>query len=492
MRLGFIVGSWFFANCILTNLNKAVMISVRIPIFMTLTHVSLTFAIIFVALCFSRIERTSVTLKQTLAMLFITLVESLQLIVSNVALIHASVPLYQTIRSTNPGTQALLSWILFGEWYSWKASLSVLGMIGCAVLASYGDFSRSFLGIFLTLLSCLLSNIRNTAVDALLKGRQFRFFSKDASTAKRQRSAAHPHAHSPVPSLTGAQTLDLPSPHQGEPSFGSNHCVESKPDSAPRKKHCGLSPSGSDSPSFPHNGQPRPPLPSPSLGAVTDIGCEPQPQPQLDVKVTPMAPPDVRLFAYLKAGFSMLVALCVASFSHEPSVLFPPHQVTGSIQHPMRFGILLTLSSLAAAVVTTFSLFGIQKTSALYMQVMTVAKHFVASLFGVVFFGKQLSTLFWVGLIGVSVCCALFNYEVFKQKRKRDEPPTIKQQSDIQFTSPKPQPTHAQTSSSQDGHHHASSPEILFFVFAVMSFLSFVVVVPWLSYRKSKSAIINT
>ncbi len=90
--------------------------------------------------------------------------------VSNASLKEVSVPFHQNLRALIPFFTISISTILFGARYPRKTWISLIPVIFGVGLATYGDYSFSIIGFWMTLLGALLAALKTIATGKLQSG----------------------------------------------------------------------------------------------------------------------------------------------------------------------------------------------------------------------------------------------------------------------------------------------------------------------------------
>jgi len=83
---------------------------------------------------------------------------------------HVSIPFHQILRSLCPLFTLLLSRLLLSRHYPPSTYLSLLPLTLGVALATYGDYTFTTLGFFLTLLGVVLASLKTVLTNALMTG----------------------------------------------------------------------------------------------------------------------------------------------------------------------------------------------------------------------------------------------------------------------------------------------------------------------------------
>ncbi|CAD6574883.1 MAG: UAA transporter [Cyphobasidiales sp. Tagirdzhanova-0007] len=163
---------YFFFNLSLTLYNKFALGSFPFPWTLTCLH-SLSASIGSWAAYKRGYFQRSAALqsREQLVLIAFSTLYTVNIAVSNLSLNLVSVPLHQVVRSTTPLFTMVISICMFKKTYLLQTYLSLIPVIAGVCLATYGDYSCTAWGLFLTLLGALLAAVKGIETNRILVGR---------------------------------------------------------------------------------------------------------------------------------------------------------------------------------------------------------------------------------------------------------------------------------------------------------------------------------
>jgi len=110
------------------------------------------------------------SMRENLILLGFSSLYTVNIAVSNVSLNLVSVPVHQVVRATVPLFAMFLMVMIYRKRYAPETYLALGLIIFGVTLATYGDYSASSYGLFLTLFGSVLAALKGIATNALLVG----------------------------------------------------------------------------------------------------------------------------------------------------------------------------------------------------------------------------------------------------------------------------------------------------------------------------------
>ncbi|KAI9599208.1 hypothetical protein BDF19DRAFT_381873 [Syncephalis fuscata] len=164
---------YFFFNLTLTLYNKAVLQNLRFGFPWTLTGIHAFFGTLGAWLLAQTgvFKPAKLTTQEYSVMVMFSILYTLNIAISNVSLHMVTVPFHQVVRAMTPVFTVALSWWFLGRTYSAMTFLSLLPLIIGISLATFGEYSYTALGFFLTVLGAVLAAVKTIVTNRVQVGK---------------------------------------------------------------------------------------------------------------------------------------------------------------------------------------------------------------------------------------------------------------------------------------------------------------------------------
>ncbi|TKA78108.1 hypothetical protein B0A49_01792 [Cryomyces minteri] len=161
---------YFAFNLALTLFNKAVMGKFPFPYLLTAIHTGCSSLGCVLLHKLGRFTLTNLTSREHAKLYLFSVLYTLNVAVSNLSLHHVTIPFHQVIRATTPMFTILIYRLAYSTSYATTTYTSLLPVILGVAIATYGDYSFTLPGLFLTLLGALLAALKTVATNRMQTG----------------------------------------------------------------------------------------------------------------------------------------------------------------------------------------------------------------------------------------------------------------------------------------------------------------------------------
>ncbi|KAL2358121.1 triose-phosphate transporter family-domain-containing protein [Cryomyces antarcticus] len=161
---------YFAFNLGLTLFNKAVMGKFPFPYLLTAIHTGCSPLGCVLLHKLGHFTLTNLTSREHAKLYLFSMLYTLNVAISNLSLHHVTIPFHQVIRATTPIFTILIYRLVYSTSYATTTHTSLLPIILGVAIATYGDYSFTLPGLFLTLLGALLAALKTVATNRMQTG----------------------------------------------------------------------------------------------------------------------------------------------------------------------------------------------------------------------------------------------------------------------------------------------------------------------------------
>eukprot|EP01056_Protomagalhaensia_sp_Gyna25_P005701 Protomagalhaensia_sp_Gyna_25__5700@NODE_812_length_2564_cov_458_831287_g640_i0_p1_GENE_NODE_812_length_2564_cov_458_831287_g640_i0NODE_812_length_2564_cov_458_831287_g640_i0_p1_ORF_typecomplete_len443_score36_78TPT/PF03151_16/2_1e54UAA/PF08449_11/4_6e19EamA/PF00892_20/8_5e06EamA/PF00892_20/0_13CRTlike/PF08627_10/0_00086SLC35F/PF06027_12/0_0037Nuc_sug_transp/PF04142_15/0_0067PUNUT/PF16913_5/3_NODE_812_length_2564_cov_458_831287_g640_i011482476 len=166
--------AWFILNIVITLASKAMFANFNFPYPMMLTavHFAVTALGSQIAAYSGIYDAVTITPRQIAGLVWFSLVFTINIWLSNYALLVVSVAVHQVFRTTIPLFTMILSLVLYREIYPLRMLPSVLLVIAGVAFTVWGDMEMTFYGGLIVAVGCAFSSLKGLMSQKAQMGSQ--------------------------------------------------------------------------------------------------------------------------------------------------------------------------------------------------------------------------------------------------------------------------------------------------------------------------------
>ncbi|KAI8380909.1 uncharacterized protein BYT42DRAFT_593013 [Radiomyces spectabilis] len=164
---------YFFFNLGLTLYNKVILSLFDFPFPWTLTAIHTLCGAIgsYAFWKFNLFTPSKLGEKENMVMLSFSVLYTINIAISNVSLNLVTVPFHQVVRAMTPVFTVMLSVAFLSKSYSRMTYISLLPVVAGVAFATFGDYSYTAIGFFLTVLGTVLAALKTVVTNRVQVGR---------------------------------------------------------------------------------------------------------------------------------------------------------------------------------------------------------------------------------------------------------------------------------------------------------------------------------
>ncbi|OZJ03340.1 hypothetical protein BZG36_04215 [Bifiguratus adelaidae] len=179
VQISFMDSSWvwlllyFTCNLTLTLHNKIILALYNFPYPWTLTAVHTLCGTIGSYLCLrsGSFTVTSLGERESAVIAGFSILYTINIAISNVSLNLVTIPFHQVVRAMTPVFTVILSVMLLQKHQSVMTYVSLIPVVMGVAFATYGDYSYTTMGFFLTIFGTVLAALKTVLTNRILVGR---------------------------------------------------------------------------------------------------------------------------------------------------------------------------------------------------------------------------------------------------------------------------------------------------------------------------------
>ncbi|KAI8988569.1 triose-phosphate transporter family-domain-containing protein [Mycotypha africana] len=164
---------YFFLNLGLTIYNKVIMAMFKFPFPWALTAIHTLCGTIgsYIFWKLGLFKPASLGERENMVMLMFSVLYTINIAISNVSLNLVTVPFHQVVRAMTPVFTVMLNVMFLKKSYSGMVYISLIPVIFGVGFATFGDYSYTPMGFFLTVLGTVLAAVKTVVTNRVQVGR---------------------------------------------------------------------------------------------------------------------------------------------------------------------------------------------------------------------------------------------------------------------------------------------------------------------------------
>ncbi|KAL1934066.1 hypothetical protein VTP01DRAFT_6248 [Rhizomucor pusillus] len=164
---------YFFFNLALTLYNKVILSLFQFPFPWALTAIHTLCGAIGSYIFWKCNIFTPAKLgeRENIIMLLFSVLYTINIAISNVSLNLVTIPFHQVVRAMTPVFTIMLSVMFLSKSYSSMTYISLIPVVAGVAFATFGDYSYSAIGFFLTVLGTVLAALKTVVTNRVQVGR---------------------------------------------------------------------------------------------------------------------------------------------------------------------------------------------------------------------------------------------------------------------------------------------------------------------------------
>lgn len=164
---------YFFLNLGLTLYNKIIMAMFQFPYPWALTAIHTLCGTIGSLLFwqFGVFKPAKLGERENMTMIVFSVLYTINIAISNVSLNLVTVPFHQVVRAMTPVFTIILNVMFLKTTYSGMVYISLIPVIAGVAFATFGDYSYTAMGFFLTVLGTILAAVKTVVTNRVQVGR---------------------------------------------------------------------------------------------------------------------------------------------------------------------------------------------------------------------------------------------------------------------------------------------------------------------------------
>ena len=163
---------WFFLLIFVTTMNKTLFSALKCPYPISITLIHMVSSAVYSGVlryCMpSYYNAREIKKDERIRLVLVSVLFIVNIVLGNVSIKYCSLALDQIVRCTMPAWTAVVQYLLLGEKLSGRVYLTLVPIIGGAMMVCKGEIKATPFGVVVLLVSCFVSTIKGIVTKLLL------------------------------------------------------------------------------------------------------------------------------------------------------------------------------------------------------------------------------------------------------------------------------------------------------------------------------------